>query len=247
MSDKKVVFSNYFFRDRLMGFARGIMLKIYSRFPILSPNSRLCAAFRGKKISVLDAGCGEGEQMYITRTILPDAEITGVDVSCSLIYKDIGTFVACDLSKDKLPFTDESFDYVYSQHVIEHLEDPLHFIKECKRVLKPGGVLYIECPDVRWTLLPHIPFICGREGGFNFWDDPTHLRPWSRNALRKIAKMGGFRDEGIKTFYVRKWAHLLSFPLMFLSRNDDYKVAFLHSLLGLWCGMKARKLPLIRQ
>ncbi len=45
-----------------------------------------------------------------------------------------------------LPFKDDYFDYIVAGEVIEHLEDPTSFIKELKRVLKPGGMLAISCP-----------------------------------------------------------------------------------------------------
>ena len=54
-----------------------------------------------------------------------------------------------DLSKG-LPFDDESIDFIYNEHFIEHLskEEGLQFLYECHRVLKIGGVLRISCPDL---------------------------------------------------------------------------------------------------
>ena len=58
-----------------------------------------------------------------------------------------------DLSKG-LPFEDESVDYIYNEHFIEHLarEDGLKFLYECHRVLKIGGVLRISCPDLDFII-----------------------------------------------------------------------------------------------
>lgn len=49
-----------------------------------------------------------------------------------------------------IPFEDESFDLVYHSHVLEHFskEDGNKFIKECFRVLKPGGIIRIAVPDL---------------------------------------------------------------------------------------------------
>ena len=48
------------------------------------------------------------------------------------------------------PFPDATFDYVYSEHMIEHIpwRDGLRMLKECRRVLKPAGVLRIATPDL---------------------------------------------------------------------------------------------------
>lgn len=60
-----------------------------------------------------------------------------------------GTVLAHDLQKP-LPFPDETFDAVYHSHVLEHLrhDRALPFLKECHRVLKPGGVLRVAVPDL---------------------------------------------------------------------------------------------------
>jgi predicted SAM-dependent methyltransferase len=55
-----------------------------------------------------------------------------------------------DITK-ALPFQTESVDYVYSSHALEHLarQDAVNLIAECRRVLRPGGVLRLALPDLR--------------------------------------------------------------------------------------------------
>ena len=48
---------------------------------------------------------------------------------------------------EALPFKSEVFDIVHSHHVFEHLEDPLTAAKEIWRVLKPGGLIFLEVPN----------------------------------------------------------------------------------------------------
>jgi ubiquinone/menaquinone biosynthesis C-methylase UbiE len=58
----------------------------------------------------------------------------------------------------KLPFPDESFDVVVTNHVIEHVgssSEQLAHLREVSRVLRPGGVAYLACPN-RWQWIePH--------------------------------------------------------------------------------------------
>jgi len=51
---------------------------------------------------------------------------------------------------DGIPFKNESFDLVYHSHVLEHFKknDAYLFLKECHRVLKPGGIMRIAIPDL---------------------------------------------------------------------------------------------------
>lgn len=52
------------------------------------------------------------------------------------------------------PFKDETFDYIYSEHMIEHIpwRDGLYMLRECRRVLKPRGVLRVATPDLKVLL-----------------------------------------------------------------------------------------------
>lgn len=56
--------------------------------------------------------------------------------------------VVWDLRRS-LPFADESCVVIFSEHVIEHLtrEDALKLLRECHRILQPGGVLRVSTPD----------------------------------------------------------------------------------------------------
>jgi SAM-dependent methyltransferase len=49
---------------------------------------------------------------------------------------------------EKLPFADASFDYVVSIEGIEHTENAFRFLRECARVLKPSGVMFLTTPNV---------------------------------------------------------------------------------------------------
>jgi len=61
-------------------------------------------------------------------------------------------FVPFDLTKDKIPYDDNTVSNIFCSHVIEHCEDRhvKNFLVECIRVLKKNGVLRISCPDAKF-------------------------------------------------------------------------------------------------
>ncbi len=67
-------------------------------------------------------------------------------------YSFVETDVICDVEKKGLSlFADESQDFVIASHLIEHLPNPLGFVKDCYRVLRPSGVFYLVVPDKNYT------------------------------------------------------------------------------------------------
>lgn len=84
-------------------------------------------------------------------------------------------FEFVDLENGKLPYGDNEFDVVYSKSVIEHMLDPLNFVSESFRVLKPGTLIVLT-PD--W------------EANFKtFFDDFTHVRPMTRRSMNLLLSM----------------------------------------------------------
>ena len=69
--------------------------------------------------------------------------------------------VLWDLDQFPYPFEDDSFDQVLCYHILEHVGDFIRCVEEIHRILRPGGLLRVECP--------HFSSV----GSFT---DPTHRR-----------------------------------------------------------------------
>lgn len=102
--------------------------------------------------ALLDLGCGAGMLALLKRK---GVTLTGVDLSeeCALASRRNGYDLTCAAELTRLPFADDSFDYVASLDVLGHVEfkDKDAVLREIARVLRPGGVTLhgIECTDRR--------------------------------------------------------------------------------------------------
>lgn len=96
---------------------------------------------------LLDVGCGNGSFLCIAREIgwqvhgldmdpkaVAAARLSGLDVQCGSI--------------ELLSHEVKNYDVITLSHVIEHVHDPLDLLSQLYRLLKPGGVLWIETPNL---------------------------------------------------------------------------------------------------
>lgn len=86
----------------------------------------------------------------------PLKHIGWTNLDCHLSLKQ--DELACDLRR-RWPLRSASARYIFSEHVFEHFAHPeeiMNVLRECHRVLKPGGVLRIIVPDAEKYLLAYV-------------------------------------------------------------------------------------------
>jgi len=160
--------------------------------PYTKYSSQLCnylfQRFNMKKgDKLLDAGCGRGDFIKEFRNL--GLEVFGIDQERgdSEILKQIEVKLI-DIENNPFPFSDGIFDFVFSKSVIEHLWNPENFMSENYRILKPGGRIIIMTPD--WRSQRHI-----------FYDDFTHVHPYTQLSLKDMLKIYNFQDVESEMFY----------------------------------------------
>lgn len=113
----------------------------------------LAPSLRG--LRVLDAGSGEGYGAAMLAA--GGAHVTGVDVDGDIVQRAQRRYRGARFEHgdvEKLAWPDRAFDAVVSIQVIEHLKDAASFLRECARVLVPGGLCAVVTPN-RLTFSPH--------------------------------------------------------------------------------------------
>jgi SAM-dependent methyltransferase len=86
----------------------------------------------------LDVGCGKGKYR---EEINRRGQYVGLDFDASLNPEFV-----CNFNNEPFPFPDGSFDFVFSDSVMEHLLNPVAVMDEIYRVMKEGGRGYILVP-----------------------------------------------------------------------------------------------------
>ena len=105
------------------------------------------------KQTVLDVGCGGG---FLSNALAQNGlAVTGVDLSeeslrIAKAHDITGTIQYLPADAYHLPFADQSFDVVTVMDFLEHVERPADVVKECARVLKPGGILIYHTFNRNW-------------------------------------------------------------------------------------------------
>jgi len=96
----------------------------------------------------LDVGCSTG---FFINAIKNNSswEVYGVDFGQDAV-QFAREKLHLDVERGNLQdaaFPDRYFDYIHLNNVLEHVPDPLSLLKECKRIVKPGGTFFLSVPN----------------------------------------------------------------------------------------------------
>lgn len=98
------------------------------------------------------------------------------------------------------PLPSDRFEIVFSSHVLEHMKDPEHFVREAYRVLAPGGVMRVGVPDAHfYTALYEqgsrdlFATMTGLRGYRSEYMRKVHRHPFDKPTLRVLLEHGSYR------------------------------------------------------
>lgn len=94
---------------------------------------------------------------------------------------------------EAVPFKGDTFDVIYSNHVLEHIPDDNVAVREMNRVLRRGGCLLINIPNIN-NLHTRFRRRIGCEHPFA---DPTHLREYNVTDVVRLLKANGFSIKSV--------------------------------------------------
>lgn len=145
---------------------------------------------------ILDDGCGLGS--YLEAFAPYSDQRFGVEVEFERLLpaRERATGVVQAVG-ERLPFPDESFDFVFSNEVIEHVADDRQYAAEMVRVCRPGGRILLFCPNRWYPVEQHGIYWRGvyKFGNIplvNYLPDPLrnrlapHVRTYTAGGIRRV-------------------------------------------------------------
>ena len=148
-------------------------------------------AYGPRKGRVLDAGCGAGALLFRLKQLGWETCGVEIDTRAAREAERLGLDVRVG-TIEQANFPDCHFDLLTAVHVLEHIHNPVGFLNEAWRVLKPGGLLYVEVPNAR-----SFNFRTFRTEWFHL-DAPRHLCSYSPEPLRYLLRAAGFRARKLR-------------------------------------------------
>ena len=197
----------------------------------LKPNSKF-----------LDLGCGEGRHCF-GAYMSEEIDVFGFDMSLSDVGKAKENFdqfnentstKSCNFGvadAKKLPFKDNTFDFIICSEVLEHIINYQSALSEINRILKPEGKLAVSVPK----FFPE--WICWKLS-IDYQNTPGgHVRIFKFKELKK-----DIADYGLN-FSQRHWAHALHSPYwwlqcLFWNSKENSKIINLYHEFLVWDMMK---------
>ena len=172
------------------------------RFNIAHRRLRAIAAQLGKQphdIHLIDVGCSRGQFVASACQIGFNAEGVEPAPHIAAAAQAAGLKVHQGLLED-LHFPDASFDVLTLFEVVEHLKQPLKLLRECHRVLKPGGMLLLSTGNTAsWTMAA----MKDRWDYFHIEKDSGHISFFNPRSMRLLAERCGFALQNVATRNVR--------------------------------------------
>lgn len=173
---------------------------------------------------VLDVGCGDGKFLEIFQQHGWDC--MGLEPSETSRAKALAKgFTVIDLPFLEMSNDIGSFDFIFLDNVIEHINEPNPFIAKAYSLLNPGGIFVLKTPNsdslnesletvmlrtlprsinngIMSTIKKYFNQGTGRVHRFGNLHPPVHLAIYNDKSITTALKLGGFAEKDIHNFFV---------------------------------------------
>jgi len=131
---------------------------------------------------ILDIGCGPG--VFYKPWNQLNIEWQGVDINP--YWSKFGKQNKIPISNQSIESIVDKFDVITAHQVIEHVQDPIAFMKSIKELLNPGGIIHLELPNQN-SLTAKLRKISSKISfDYGFIQPPMHLRAYHKETIKLL-------------------------------------------------------------
>ena len=170
------------YRASYKGATEPRLRQVWRNFDRLTGHFRAFADVYARGGDVLDLGSGSGEFSYLAKR--QGARVVSVEPNegyAAYCREKLGLEVQGKTLED-CDFAQQSFDLIRLSHVLEHMRDPVASLERLRGWLRPGGVLYVEVPNIEADA-------CNKVQGRMF--HYGHIYNYNPVTLRHVAGLAG--------------------------------------------------------
>jgi 2-polyprenyl-3-methyl-5-hydroxy-6-metoxy-1,4-benzoquinol methylase len=142
---------------------------------------------------LLEIGCGDGTRLDYFKQLGWIVEGQEIDSNTKSVTDRKHRVYVGDLCSLKLP--PNSYDAIISNHVIEHLYNPIYFLDQCYNLLKSDGMLVAVTPNIDSLGSNYF------KSNWRGLEPPRHIYLYSPNSLKKLAAKSLFTNISTSTTY----------------------------------------------
>lgn len=155
---------------------------------------KLTSKSKSGDFKMLEIGAGLSWMARVTKECFPTSLTVGQDVSgecvrvCSWVdHYIVGDLFACSEKIDR----HGPYQLISMTHVIEHLADPVAYLRYCRKLLAGNGIIFVTAP--------HRPIGWHKGVSFSLWENwsynhvPGHLQYFNRKSICKVADLAGLQ------------------------------------------------------
>jgi 2-polyprenyl-3-methyl-5-hydroxy-6-metoxy-1,4-benzoquinol methylase len=150
--------------------------------PLLQPGTHL-----------LEVGASAGQFLVHVKDRVAKINAIELDTACCKFLQEFHGIEAEPEYLERSRFASERYDIICAFQVMEHVEDPVAFLKTLKAAMRPGGTLFVEVPNLRDPLLSIWDVSTYRK----FFYHSAHLHYFTEASLRQVAQSAGFAGDQV--------------------------------------------------
>jgi 2-polyprenyl-3-methyl-5-hydroxy-6-metoxy-1,4-benzoquinol methylase len=150
---------------------------------------------------LLEVGASSGQFLVNIKDRVARVNAIELDKACcAFMSAELGIEADSEFLRES-KFADQQYDVICAFQVLEHVEDPVVFLRELRQSAKKGATLFIEAPNLNDPLLS----IWNVEAYQKFFYHSAHLHYFTETSLKKAAMLAGFSEAQIEVSFTQDY------------------------------------------